>query len=653
MIWEWLAQTPVFLVAAALFFLPGVGIGAALRIRGLALWALAPVGSVVLFAVLAIVYEKIGVQWNGLSVVVGVALVVALIWLATIKLGPARKPPPVSASTWILISAIALGSILGALRFAFYVESPDAISQTNDAIFHLNALRWVEESGSASSITLSGVIGSNSFYPGAWHALSSATAMLSLGDIPTAVNMVSLVIITLVWPLGIVWFTRVVLWPYRKRHMIAFAPAFAGVLSASMLSFPMMLFQWGVLYPNALSMAILPAAAAVVLIAPSWLAGRGPVEGKTGAVVIWLIVVAASLGAMALSQPSTLLAWGVVVVCWFVSWSLLQLGAATVAKRLALIAGAIAAVLMLVLVWRFLSGSTSGSHWPPYLGRVDAAVEIIFNSQLMMPPAILVSILMLLGLIYTLVHRRVLWLSVVWVIFSAFYFVAATVGRVEVRELLLGAWYADPYRLAALAPLAVIPLAAVGIAWAASWLSKMVGGTKKIAAATVALLAVAGAVDLAVAPVIQMRLVTEGISDAESRYAENEDSFLSTDERILLERLANDVPDEALIIANPSTGAAFGYALSGIDIYPRTWSPPRSDQWNILAKQLNTAGTNSLVCPALEAYGSPEYVLDFGPGETTSGRWLMPGMTDFANRPGFELVDQQGDASLWRITACN
>lgn len=109
---------------------------------------------------------------------------------------------------------------------------------------------------------------------------------------------------------------------------------------------------------------------------------------------------------------------------------------------------------------------------------------------------------------------------------------------------------------------------------------------------------------------------------------------------------------DSLIIANPSTGAGFAYVLGERDIVPRTWAPPQSAAWDVIAAHLRDAAEDPAVCEALAAYGDPEYVLDFGIGGTGPGEYLMPGMTDFEDRPGFEEVASEGDASLWRITAC-
>ena len=83
-------------------------------------------------------------------------------------------------------------------------------------------------------------------------------------------------------------------------------------------------------------------------------------------------------------------------------------------------------------------------------------------------------------------------------------------------------------------------------------------------------------------------------------------------------------------LANPSTGAGFGYFFSGsrVDVFRRNWAPPSTDAWNILADDLRDVATDAAVCDALAVYGDPAYVLDFGPGEDRAGRWVCR-MTDF------------------------
>ena len=111
------------------------------------------------------------------------------------------------------------------------------------------------------------------------------------------------------------------------------------------------------------------------------------------------------------------------------------------------------------------------------------------------------------------------------------------------------------------------------------------------------------------------------------------------------------MPPDAVVIGNPSTGMAFGYAISGRNVIPRTWAPPAGDAYGVLWTSLRDVAQDPAVCPALGAFGA-EYVLDFGPGEEYPGRWIMPGFADLDGQQGFELVDREGAASLWRVTAC-
>lgn len=656
MIWDWFAQWPAFLAAALVIFAPGAAIGAALRLRGLALWALAPVGSVALLAALAVVLERAGIPWNPVTIALSVAATTVVAWLVTIPLGRAGRDQTSARSTRLLLAGLAVGALLGAMRLGFYVGVPDAISQTNDAIFHLNALQWIVDSESASSLTVSGVIGASSFYPAAWHAVASATMLFSGAEIPVVANMVGVVIVALVWPIGVAWFTRAVVAPVAQVRGMRLAPAFAAALSGSLLTFPLMLFQWGVLYPNALSLALVPAAAAVVLFTPAWIAGEGPVSGRARGAVVAVVAVLAGLAALALAQPSSLLAWASIVVAWFVAWSIARLRRVGNGSRVVLVIAAAGSLAGFAHLWQTLAASTSGSHWPPFQEPVPAVIAALTNSQLLLPLAPGISILMLVGVVVVAWRVRLVWLAVVWAGFSALYVVVATNDDPEFRAWLLGAWYADPYRVAALAALAVIPLAAIGLAgvmgWIAALIARRTGGQIRVGGWTVGATCVIGVVGIAMVPVVQMPQVTIHTPDFQTRYALNERSFLSPEKRELLERIDDHVADDAIVIANPSTGSAFGYMLSGREVFPKTWSPPRTEPWDTLAWGLRDAAERPEVCEALDAFGHPEYVLDFGMGEASPGRWEMPGMTDFDGQAGFELVDREGDASLWRITAC-
>jgi hypothetical protein len=655
---DWLQQWPGFIVALAAVFLPGLAVGAALRLRGLALAALAPVGSVVVLGTLAITYDRLKIPWSLASVAIGVAGVAGMVWLICLRL---TRPQPVSSSThsrWLLLGGLVVGGVFAAMRLGIYIGEPYGINGSNDTVFHLNAVRWVIETAEASPFSITGVIGASSFYPAAWHQIASVVVMGSGADLVVAANVVSIVLGAVVWPLSITWFTQVVL---SDTHVARIAVPLSAALSSALLTFPYLMFQWGVLYPYALSLAIVPAAAAAIILCIKRMTSRAPLRERLSELLVALIIAVASVGSVAMAQPATLLTLGVLAVAWstWFAW-----GERRAQRRWIWLSATGASWIALAILWGRLSSATSGSHWAPFRSKLDAVIDVVVNAQMWMPPLYVVSALALLGAVCAYWHREVRVMVTAWIVFGALYVLGASVGNEWVRNQLLGAWYADPYRFAAMAPLAVVPLASVGLAHLVLWASDALtrgsrGGrrsdrTKRVIAtgSALAIIAIGQAIMLVAMPLIPMANVFTGVWDPRSRYAITQDSYISVDELALMKRLPDLVDEDENLIVNPSTGAALTYAIGGRDAFPRTWQPPRVSEWLVLQEELRDAATKPEVCDALASFGDPEYVLDFGIGERSPGKWVMPGMTDFEGQDGFSLVAREGEASLWRIDAC-
>jgi len=637
----WIAATPVILAAAAIVFLPGAAVLLLLGLRGLRLWGLAPVVGTVAIGGLALAVDLLGLPWTPLVFLVGCVVLVAAAaaagWALKLKASPGW--PGTRRRTALVVAGVAVGGALVVVRLVLYIQTPDGISQTNDAVFHLNAIRFILETQSASSLHVSEVIGGNGFYPAGWHAITSMVVMMTGATIPVAANAVAIVIAGLIWPAGIALLTRAA----TGDDAVAAA---AGLLSGALHAFPMLMFQWGVLYPYALSTALLPAALSAVITVPAWVRGReGWPRGWRAGVAAALLVLLC-VGAIGVAQPAGLLVFGLLSLTWA---TFATLGG----RRSLLPLLAVAAMwVALAAVWYFLSRSTSGAHWGPFRGNVEVLADLALNTHLRLPPAVLVSVLMVVGLVVACRKAPLRWLVGAWLAVGALYVAVASIDNVGMRSLLLGAWYADPYRIVALVPLVVIPLAAVGAATIARWAARLLPDRRSAEWLTYGALAAVLVVGIFLRPVQQMPEVVENTFDLESRYAADETSYLDPSERALLEDLPRYVDEDARVLVNPSTGGAFGYMLSGLDVYPRTWSPPRHEAWDVLAASLRTAADDAAVCDALVQYGDPDYVLDFGPGEQAPGRYLMPGMTGFGTQDGFELVAGSEGATVWRITAC-
>ncbi|MDR6866302.1 hypothetical protein J2Y69_000894 [Microbacterium resistens] len=654
MIGEWVAQAGPIGLAVLVVFVPGLLIGSGLGLRGLRLWSAAPGVSVALLSVLAILLPVAGIRWGLLPVGIATAVVAGLVWLvaALVRRGgraaaptapsPSPSPSPSLPSsrrgTLLLVCGLAIGAVLNAARLMTYVGRPEAISQTNDAVFHLNALRWIAESGSASSFDLTGFLGGSGFYPGAWHAVASLAEM-DPSAAPVAANAVALVIAALIWPLGIAALVRSVLGGSGSR-----AAAFAAALSGGLLVFPQLMFEWGVLYPYALSLSLVPAAIALTIDAlngwsRSWRSAIGPG-----------LAALSGVAAIGIAQPSSVLLWGIFVLVW----ATVSLASSPAIRRKAwrwalLVAGwAVLAVLWAIFTW--LTGPVT---WRSYRSPLGAGADVLLNAHSQVPMALGMSVLMLIGIVVALRAPQWRWLVLMWALLSIAYVVAVATDLPFVKRALTGPWYGDSFRLAAVVPLAVVPLAALGLAWVVGRAERILTSPavrRAIPAVALVGIAAVGAVWIAAMPVVQLRIAAE--TDPQSRYAINDRSYLSSDEYALIRRLPETTPADAVILGNPSTGSSFAYLLADRNMVVRTWSPPMTEAWEVIASRLRDAGTDPAVCAALAAYGSPGYVLDFGPGKEGPGLYVMKGMTDFEDRPGFEQVDHEGDASLWRITAC-
>lgn len=638
---DWFAAAPALVAAVAIAVLPGALALRAFGLKGLALLAAAPLVSVVVIALSGIALSAAGIGWSPLSAGAVLGIAVALAWVLRIPLRPTQPAVPTPAPRWLLPVALTAGGVIGAMRLTGYIGEPAGISQTNDAVFHMNAVRYIIEVSDASALSVSGVAGGGGFYPAAWHAIVSLVVMLTGADIAVAANAVTVAIGAVIWPLGIAWLARAV----SGSQVVA---AFAAVLSAALQTFPLLMFQWGVLFPNALSTALIPAAVAIVISLPLWNVPDGSWRNLGRAVLF----VGVAVGALLFSQPAGLLPWAAISLVWMTAWLLTEKNGRSLSVRISAI---VISWLALGAVWLVFSQSTSGSHWPPFRGKFEATVDVLTNGQMRVPISIVVSALMLIGVVVALTRRGLRWFAICWAGVSGLYVVLASVGSPVVRDVIFGAWYADPNRIAALAPIVVIPLAAIGFDFVVQRVTRLRQTDRPKGMLEIALPLAILVVFMVIAGIVRPAPMLDFPNDRffwQSRYELDQTTYLDTNERQLLESLPDHVDPDDRVLGNPGTGTGFGYMLSGLDVYPRTWSPPTSAAWDVLAQRLRDVASDPEVCNALEVHDEPEYVLDFGIGSTEPGRYLMPGMTGFENRDGFELVAQKGDASLWRITAC-
>ncbi len=645
------------LLAGTVLVVPGLVFSLAVRVRGLAAVLLAPLFSVALASLLSLVLPIVQVGWTPVSYAIGSLVVAAIafgikMWLARKWPDPAWKPQRTSVLVASAVGLVGAGLII-AFQMGTAFITPDNISQSYDNVFHLNAVRWAIDSGNASPLNLGAFTGISA-YPSAWHAMTSLVAMLTGASIPVAVNVTSIAIGAIVWPLGALYLVQQITGQRLFATIIAlvFIPAFTG--------FPLMMVDWGVLYPNLLSIALLPAAMGLVFSAMGL--GRGHRQSTP---VSWLLVLVA-VPAVAVAHPSTLMALLVFVLPAVLLWAIglvQKLRPVDTPERRRklwiIIAAAVVSAIVLAVVWRKFRPPSGSAGWGAVETPPQVIGEIFLGGALGRPAATIIAICLLVGLIRIVVTRKQLWLLGTFLVAGILFFYAAGLDF-SPRWFLTGVWYYDSYRLAALLPAAMVGPAVLGAVYLwdeahrriAALRARKSGAELQAAGSSWRVPSYAVGV-LVLVLATQYGVMTWAVNHTHYSYIENAQSRLLTpDETALLERLDEHVPADAVIAGLPSSGAALAYAFSGREVMQPHILTTHGANVDIVNAGLKSSAEFPWVCDSVKEL-NVKYVLDFGTRTVTGAMPGLGGIMDLSTSKSLELVDKQGDeAKLYKVTAC-
>lgn len=661
----WMSVLPQVLIACAVLILPGLIISVALRFRGFSALALAPaltVGVVVITSTLA---PFLKVRF-GLLPVAAVAAALSLLglWAARFRpSGPAAtglnplRVPDVRGDLAALAGAVIAGGLL-AVHSVHLIGSPQAISQTYDAVFHLNSVRFALDTGQASSLTLGAMTGGGA-YPAGWNAVATLVAMATGASVPLAVNITSIVLAAVFWPLGCLLLARSVVGG-RPAALLA-----AGIAAASLGAFPLLMMDFGVLYPNLLAISVLPSSVALAA------ACAGLTPGLVRRDLASILALLLALAGLIVAHPTTFMAWltwtlpMVVTLVWRSAAALRrkQARARSYVLRLALPVAGYAVAFD--LLWTNLRPPPEASFWGPYQSIPKAIGEAVTISPDGLALAWLVAPLVFLGLWACFQDRwQRVWIAGVFALFTYLFVVVSGFTKSETRDFLTGVWYNDSYRIAALLPLVAVLLVAVGVDWAGRRILAMRGRSKAIElaldgsprwgrAGTAAYRSVGiAAIVLAAITLGQQGGLELEVEQGSRNYRLAADSpLVSTDELQLMKRLPQTVPENALLIDNPYTGAALSYALGerkSAQLHVMSYVSPEVQR---IYDSIGNVTTDASVCQAVRA-ANAYYILDFGPVEVHGGDHTPAGLRNLAANPGVQLIDSQGEAKLYKVTAC-
>lgn len=657
---DWLSAAPALMISLLILVVPGIAVGLVLRIRLFDALALAPLISVTLMSVSAILASMFGVGWN--VGVLAAATVVALIIAALFRLaeqrfrpgaaGLQRKRTPMSQELLYAAAALIAFLLIGR-QVARVIGAPDNFSQTFDNNFHLNAVRYVLETADASSLTLNSMTSGgepSSFYPAAWHGLTALVIQLSGAPLTVGVSAVSIAIAAAVWPLSLL---------FAVRQLVRLVPAAvlgAGILAGSFAAFPLLLLDFGVLYPNLLSLAMVPAG----LVLGAVVLKQAP-AAELDAPRAWLLA-ALTLPGIAVAHPNgimTLIALALPILISAYAFHLRDLVRSHAAPvRYVLPTALFAAAWAIVIVlWNLIRPAPEDAFWGNVQTVPRAVGEALLLGPLGAPAAWAASILVVLGIVACFRQPRLLWVAGAFAVAVALFAVSSGTPISDTRMFLTGVWYNDSQRLASVLGLTAAPLAVLGLNFVLKPLASRAGTAISRSRMTGAAAGVTSAV-LAFVPALVLLPLTQGnsmeteIAKARINYIPTEDApLLTKDELALIDQLPELTPEDAVIAVNPWTGGALAYALGDRETTHKHIFYTSTEAQEVIDAQLKEAGDAPGVCEAVETTGV-DYVLDFGDQEVHGGDHPYPGLDDLENDDDFVLISSVGDARLYEFVGC-
>lgn len=573
----------------------------------------------------------------------------------------------------ILSLHVLIGILLVLLVLFKHQHGFGAFQPDNDNATHLAIIKNMASSKILSVLSTSAYFDTSvspdintagSFYPSIFHLLAALSILTSGVAVQTAENITAAVIIAMVYTSGCYALFRAIE-PSNRNLTIA------GVVGSLLIvGFPWRFIVWGPLYPNLLSLSLIPAALSVEIEICNSIK-----ENKLDLrqVFLFLLTIIAVSG----SHPNGLFTLGVLSIGLLSDTLFSKVRATTKKGKFIPVFATLGFLACVIAIWSicFLLPAFQGVvnyKWPANQSLHKAVISLLFFGFTRDSGDPILLILLCIGIVHTMRGKEFRWLVASYLL-TAFMFIIAVSSDGVVKQYLCGFWYCDHNRIAACTSLAAMPLICIGIASVFSLLDNSVSNWHSIKTKGTPIIKLSASV-LIILIVCFPFFIDNYLGYPTTfqdykrlldyKFDKESPSVYSSDEVDFVNKSDKLIKPGAKVINIPFDGSCLAYDIQGLNTYYRDPhisgsknSTETEHSW-LYRKQLS----NYLDCQQIrDALKNDhiEYVLmlDDGESEGEPERYFAgynendwSGITSInENTPGFSLVLAKDDMKLYRI----
>ena len=457
------------LAAVLLLVLPGAVMARTARLGWPAAVAVGPALTYGTVGLVIIPFGALGIRWNAWTALAALVVVTALAaglpkLLARFRDTAAEERAVARGPALAVAAGVVLGAVLIWLAAYHGMPAWQSAPSTWDAVWHANEIRWILDTGQASSTHMGELRNVEThaqlYYPSTFHALAAVLSQLTGAAPTTAYTVSSLAAAAWLFPVSAAVLTWNLLRPLSTPWHTAGAAATAAALSASFTAVPYVEFAVAAI-PNLVAYGL---AVPTTVLIMSCLRHRDRVP----------------LGALALIGVfSTHITGGVVVVTFVAAWWLCGVLWQPIRGRLSdfLTLVAVAVPTLLALLPQFLgvlqqAEIIAGHEFVTHESRSRALFDAIVQHTRHLNDFPIQNIAIALAaaggvlLLMPRFPRRRLWVPAVWLLLVlAIVHSSAPFGGPAgtVIAKFSDLFYSDPRRLSGVITLLITPLAGLAL----------------------------------------------------------------------------------------------------------------------------------------------------------------------------------------------